>query len=357
MSKRDHNALAIDFIKEHTEKRASQAQQVLKHICEMSNISQTQLTSFTAQIQEQACIAIHFHPYRLNVQGQSVLELLTESKRYKSQFETNISNGALDPTTGGKREQWENLLFGNTYHQSISLANRPKYGALDLWRFSDGPAPRFGSCFFVSKPHLSQYATFTYLDSHLNPDVKGTINCFEDILASLLSEAFERDFAVGQTNIRPHQLLDQVSKRLNTSDHFVYQGAPSRNLNHYIEAQIHTDIQLDTDVDYLVADYAYKHTKYEKDLKLLCEKCEIELIWNKGFQLALVDVPDHFRGKEMPQVAKEIAINQSINAYVLAKAEQRYYQAKTDVALLQHQLQQLKYLWHTLVKYGVPINL
>lgn len=353
---RDYNQFALNFIETYAKQRVEKARSSLAQVCKMSNISQEQLTHFISLIQRKASIAVHFHPYRLNKQGQGVLKSLIDSKHYKSQFETNISNGALDPTKGGKREQWENTLFGNTYNQSVKLANKPKYGALDLWRFSDGPAPRFGSCFFVLKPHLSQYATFTYLDSHLNPDAKGTIHCFEVILESLLSEAFERDFAIGKANIRPHQLLEQVSKRLNTNYSQFSQEAPSRNLNHYIEAQIHTHIQLDTDVDYLVADCAYKYTEYEKDLKLLCEKCEIELIWNKGFQLAAIDVPHHFRGKEMPKIAEQIAINQSISAYALAKAEQRYYQAKTDSPMLQNQLQQLKYLWHTLVKYGLPIN-
>ncbi|HAS47624.1 MAG TPA: DUF3626 domain-containing protein [Microscillaceae bacterium] len=355
MSERDHNRSAIEFIEAYARQKSAQAHKSLAHVCEMSNISQEQLVFFIAQIQAQANIVVHFHPYRLNEKGKSVLELLIESKRYKSQFETNLSNGALDPKVGGKRDQWENLLFGNTYDSSINVTNRPKYGALDLFRFSDGPAPRFGSCFLVLKPQLTQYATFTYLDSHLNPEAKGTIRSFESILANLLLEAFERDFAIGYHNIRPHQLLDQVTKRLHTSYDQVCFEPSSRNLNHYIEAQIHTDIQLDKDVDCLVADYAYQHTEYEKDLALLCEKCEIKLIWNKGLQLAIAEVPNHFRGKEMPLLAQQVAIDQYIHAYALAKAEQSYLQATTDPSLLAHQLQQLKYLWHILVKYGQPI--
>ena len=30
-----------------------------------------------------------------------------------------------------------------------SASERPKYGSLELVRFPDGPAPRFGSCYFV----------------------------------------------------------------------------------------------------------------------------------------------------------------------------------------------------------------
>lgn len=356
MSTRDYNHSALNFIEAYTQQRITLAQNALNHICEMSHISQIQLETFIYQIQKKARIAVHFHPYRLNQQGKNVLELLVESKRYQSQFESNLSNGALDPKIGGKRDQWESLLFGNTVNSGMMLANRPKYGALDLFRPSDGPAPRFGSCFFVLKPHINQYATFTYLDSHLNPDSRGTIHYIKDILASLLSESFERDFALGQAHIRPHQLLPQVNIRLNTPYTHIGSGALSHNLDHYIEAQIHTDIRLDVDVDYLVVDQAFKQTEYEKNLTALCEKCEIELIWNKGRQLSIDAVPDYFRGNTMPLLARQIAVDQTVNAYTLAKAEQQYQQALQDHKLFEQQLQQLKYLWHTLVKYGVPIQ-
>ncbi|MGQ7111171.1 DUF3626 domain-containing protein, partial [Escherichia sp. TWPC-MK] len=30
----------------------------------------------------------------------------------------------------------------------------------------DGPAPRFGSCYFLLSPKVSSRSTYTYLDSH-----------------------------------------------------------------------------------------------------------------------------------------------------------------------------------------------
>jgi hypothetical protein len=58
-------------------------------------------------------------------------------------------------------------LFGGAYHcDDATNAQRPKYGALDLMRHPDGPAPRFGSCYFLLKPAVAARCTFTYLDSH-----------------------------------------------------------------------------------------------------------------------------------------------------------------------------------------------
>ena len=62
----------------------------------------------------------------------------------------------------------------------------------------DGPAPRFGSCYFLLYPEVSRRSTFTYLDSHQNPTEKGTYEAFEMILAALLKEAYVREFAVGE---------------------------------------------------------------------------------------------------------------------------------------------------------------
>lgn len=37
----------------------------------------------------------------------------------------------------------------------------------------DGPAPRFGSCYFLLSPKVSSRSTYTYLDSHQDPKEKG----------------------------------------------------------------------------------------------------------------------------------------------------------------------------------------
>jgi Protein of unknown function (DUF3626) len=45
-------------------------------------------------------------------------------------------------------DAWENTLFGSAYHaDGVTSSERPKYGALELVRYQDGPIPRFGSCY------------------------------------------------------------------------------------------------------------------------------------------------------------------------------------------------------------------
>lgn len=105
----------------------------------------------------------------------------------------------------------------------------------------DGPAPRFGSCYFLLYPEVSRRSTFTYLDSHQNPTEKGTYEAFEMILAALLKEAYVREFAVGEPNLTPPQLVERM-RRLGEPIPNPAMKKPSRNLNHYIEAQVHGDI-------------------------------------------------------------------------------------------------------------------
>ena len=354
---RHYNQLAIDYIENYSKERIEQATDIIDNICEMSNISKSNLANTTRLISDKARIAIHFHPYRLDSSSKSVLELLHQEGQYKSQFETKISNGSLTAYIGGKRDLWENVLFGQVFSSNnIGLSDRPKYGALDLLGHFDGASPRFGSCYFLLKPELTKYTTFCYLDSYANPKEKGTLRVFDDILASLLSECFERSFALGEHNIRPHQLLAKINQNLNLEHRKPFDKIPSRNLNHYIEAQVHTSINLKDDVDYLVADSSFKNTEYEQKLEQLCHKYQIELAWYKGFELPSAEVPNHFRGSKMPMVAEQIAENGKINAYILGKAEKRYQQIIQDEKQLKIKLQELKYLWHILVQYGNLLN-
>jgi len=349
--------LAIEYIEGYSKKRIDQVLDSIIHVCTMSNISENDINQLINNIKNKARIGIHFHPYRLNSESKNVLELLIESGIYKNQFETKISNGSLTAFEGGKRDLWENVLFNDLFSSNqISISARPKYGSLDLLGHSDGPSPRFGSCYFLLKPELSKYSTFTYLDSYTNPKEKGTINFFDEILSSLLLECFERDYALGEKNVRPHQLLKKIHDTLNSENLSLSFRPPQSNLNHYIEAQIHTQIFLETDVDFLIADPSFKHTEYEKRMHHLCDKYQIELKWNQGFQLDVANVPNHFRGNTMPILAEQIAIDKKINAYVIGQAEMNYTKEIKNHTQLQSKLQGLKYLWHTVVNYGKSVK-
>ena len=107
---------------------------------------------------------------------KSVAEALFEQGIYKSQFETLLSNGSVSAYPGGERDLWEQRIFGGAYQlEGVTNDQRPKYGALNLMLHPDGPAPRFGSCYFLLSPKVSSRSTYTYLDSHQDPKRKGDL--------------------------------------------------------------------------------------------------------------------------------------------------------------------------------------
>lgn len=179
------NKSAIKYIEDNARQFVADSRSIIENIRLMSNISISSLEEVLYKIQSFARVCVHFHPDRLNNRNESVVNSLLQSGFYQSQFESGLSNGKLSPEIGGPRDKWENDLFGEAYSRpNLTVAERPKYGALDLLCFPDGTAPRFGSCYFVLKPEVTQRCTFSYFDSYRNPKEKGTLNVFENIFFS-----------------------------------------------------------------------------------------------------------------------------------------------------------------------------
>ncbi|WP_144210987.1 DUF3626 domain-containing protein [Shewanella donghaensis] len=329
-----------------------QANSVIKNVLLMSDIPTSEVQQAMQALNSFGQVALHFHPDRIDSRGVTVAAGLLKDGFYKSQFETHISNGQLSPELGGPRDHWENQLFGHRYS---GIKQRPKYGALDLGLCSLGPAPRFGSCYFMTTSQVLSRCTFSYLDSYRLPKEKGTLQYFEVILAALLSEAFERQYALGVANIKPAGVISHMRQQLPLGVKPRFDRLPLCNLDHYIEAQIHGDVSLDRDIGYLVADPSFKDTDTSDCLHELCAEYDIELLWHKGYQLHVDNVAKDFRGASMPEVAKAIAEEGVINARIIGQAaaaltlkpvswSERGKQAQ--------QLQQLKLMWHMLVKFG-----
>ncbi len=142
-------------------------------------------------IREHARVVVHFHPDRLGTTPTSVAEALLEGGLYRNQFETGRSSGGLAPSSGGPRDSWERVLFGRAYQmEGVSAAERPKYGALELIRFPDGPIPRFGSCYLVLRPTVSSRTSFTFAGSEdpLAPERLGLIDGLDSVMAALFAE-------------------------------------------------------------------------------------------------------------------------------------------------------------------------
>lgn len=348
---------AIAHIRNSAMSRKTQAIHTIDHILRMSNFPRSKFDHLIEQTKSNARVAFHFHPDRLDPQMKSVAEAILECGIYKSQFETLISSGSVSAHPGGARDLWESQLFGGAYQQQgVDNSQRPKYGALDLLSHPHGPSPRFGSCYFLLKPEVTQRCTFTYRDSHLDPKEKGTLEEFDDILASLLSDSFSDELALGM-RLRPPQLFERLSASLKSAIDEGRQISHHRNLDHYIEAQVHGEVSLGADVDDLIADPSFKETAIGKCLEDICQKYDIHLRWHSGFVLQTSKVPSDFRGATMPSLAKRVAPEGQLNVKMIGDAAaslRKNPESWIDRGTESDVLQELKLLWHVLLKYGAP---
>jgi hypothetical protein len=150
-----------------------------------------------------------------------------------------------------------------------------------------------------------------------------------------------------------HLLADLATPRTDPADLDV-----GRVLDTQIEAQVHGPVDLQSDVELLVADPAFAATTTGEILRQLSARYRFPLRWHCGFQLPVTEVPDDFRGAAMPRLAQRIAGNDgTLDAAVIGVAEAslrhdpdtwRDWGSQADT------LQHLKQLWHVLVHYGVP---
>ncbi|MBO9129558.1 DUF3626 domain-containing protein [Bacillus sp. 165] len=348
--------LALEHITKYARNHKQKAKDTINHILKMSNISDEVFENAVGNVKSHARIGLHFHPDRPDSTMKSIAEALLEQGIYKSQFETLLSNGSVSAYPGGARDLWEERIFGGAYQlEGATNDQRPKYGALNLMLHPDGPAPRFGSCYFLLSPKVSHRSTYTYLDSHQDPKEKGTYKELDMILAALLEEAFLRDFAIGERNLTPVRLISHLLVNLKQPFADPAEQEPSRNLNHYIEAQIHGDISLKEDVEVLVADSSFRGTHVGGILEQMCFTYSIDLYWRPGFTLIAEETPRDFRGPTMPSLASRIAQKKYINANIIgcAAMDLKLNPASwSDRGTYEEVLQELKLMWHVLVKYG-----
>jgi len=322
--------------------------EVSNMILYQANIDKKLFESFQENIKKHARIALHFHPDRETQNGKTVTQGLIEMGQYKNQFETNLSAGSLSANEAGGRNKWESELFMGALDQA-KPSERPKYGSLNLTLPEGGSSPRFGSCYFMLKPKVKERATFSYGDSHQSPKEIGTINQFELITSALLNDLFTRETALGEQNLGVYNFLSLANTLLPHSTDFSKYKGFSRNLDFYIEAQVHGEILLSEDVDMLVADYSFSGTAIGNQLEVLCSTFGIKLNWNSGLALVAKDFPINFRGKEVPAYAEKISKEGVVNASVIGQAAQQ-------VDKTAQELQMLKYLWHCLVRFGKCIK-
>ena len=291
-------------------------------------------------------ITVSFHPDRLLADGRTVAERLVLDARYRSQFETGISNGGLTAFPGGDREVWEQRMFGGAYPPSVAV-DRPVYGGLNLAGHCDGASPRFGSCFLRLDPAMSARATFSHGDSVTEPTVVGTADAFGGIWAALLSSVARTGSALGLRASSPAAWVQALA---------VARAEPGRCLDDYVEAQVHGGLPLGAGVTAVVADPSFAGTPTGA---LLAELAP-ELRWHPGFVLGPDEFGEELRGPVAPVLAAFVASRYGadhVDAALVGRAARSVVREPAEWARFgppAEVLQQLKYLWHILVLRGRP---
>jgi hypothetical protein len=351
---------AIECVAANARARRDDSIATQQHICRMSDITLEEWRGVRSLIQQSARVALHFHPDRPCADGETVALRLLREGRYRSQYETGISNGGLSAHPGGRRDICEERLFGGAYHTpGAAAAERPKYGALELLRQAAGPSPRFGSCYIVLSREVSRRSTFTHLDSHEDPKDVGTLDELDAVLAAVLRDAFSRECVFGVGNLPVPLLVRRIQNEARLPIGTRGWAAPTRNLDYYIEAQVHGDIDLAADVEALVIDPSFRGTETGETLLSLGKAIGVKPGWHHGYRLEPHEVPRDFRGPTMPSLAERVAPTGFVDAGaigVAVRALHRDPDAWRDRGSVGEVLQELKLLWHVLVRYGHAVR-
>ena len=293
-------------------------------------------------------LTVNFHPDRIARDGRSVAAGLLGHGTYRSQWETGISAGSRSARPGGERHRFERDFFAGTYDDADpASAPHPVYGAWDLTLDDHGGSPRFGSCFLVLHPHVRERTTMCVGDTHAGPRDAGTFDEPWSILAGLAEQA-----AAG--NLLNRRL--GIDALLSVLDGQQLQRSASRDLDGYVEAQIHGGVDLADDVEAIVLDPSFRGTDVEQALATAARRDRFELAWHRGSELAVDDVPADFRGPTMPPLARTVADPEVIlraRAIGVAAAALAYTEPGPMGDPTESTPQQLKYLWHTLLAHGL----
>ena len=247
----------------------------------------------------------NFHPDRM-VDGSTVMKRLAKEGRYRSQFETGVSNGGLTAFEGGDRWVWESRIFGGAY-DGMPAAQRPVYGALNHRGRPVGGSHRFGSCHVRLRPEVIDRSTFCYPDSVFDPTNFGVADACD-----LISRADDADASAD-----PPDLLDD-----------------------YVEGHVHGPVLISTDVEAVVLDPSFRETRVQEEAEGL--GCPIE--WHHGFALPVSELDRHrdYRGQEFVRLAMQLADGGILTPRVIGDA------ARSG----DHDDQALKRVWHILARFG-----
>ncbi len=363
---------ALDAVRRAAGRRREYDRARLVSVLDSTGSSVAAYESALETVRERARVVVHFHPDRIAADGRIVARGLLEDGVYRNQFETKLSAGSRSAHEGGERDRWEQALFDAAYQApGTTPFERPKYGSLELVRHPDGPAPRFGSCYFVLDAAVSHRTTFTFAGSEQPEAVEraGTIDELDGVMVALLEEVAAArgatvawpPFVVSTLGLGPTTvtaLLERITRELSQPRHFDAAQPPGRVLDSCIEAQIHGTIDLRRDVDTVVIDPSFRGTATGEAIDRLCRTHAIDHAAHGGFRLDVARVPDDFRGPAMPRLAERVARDGILHAAAIGIAEAELRADPSSFGehgSFDEVLQQLKQLWHVLVHFGRTI--
>lgn len=353
-SSRAANA-ALMFLKEKCAGNAEVTRKSLLALLREEGVSEKNYLEVLDVIKANTRIAIHFHPERLTNTGISVAQGLFNIGRYLTQFETGISSGSPTGFAGGVRDEWEHTFFGACYHQSeVGVAGRPKYGALMLATYPDGPAPRFGSSYLVLHSDVNKRSTYTYGGNQDDLAWKrtGSWDHLDSIFLPVLKDLKERGSVLGSQGVTVKEYLELLkvdAVRLGRSSRL------SNALDSYVEAQIHGPICLASDVEKIVVDHSFHSTKLEGILVKLATRYNLELNWYNGYTAEVSAMPAEFRGYEIGSLINRIAGDGHLTAAKIGTASNSFHRTPDDWAKWRNSGEALTYfrrVWHALVYHG-----
>lgn len=223
-----------------------------------------------------------------------VIESMVADGSYRSQFVTGVSNGGLTAFEGGDRWRWESRLFAQEYDDRPAAA-RPVYGVWNRREDIYGGGIRFGSSYFRLKPDAVERSTFCFPDSARDPEHFGD----QSLLEHLCRLADESGFD---------------------------------DLDEYVEAHVHGDVRLDTDVDAVVLDPSFIGTPVEDAASRL--GCPVE--YHPGFRATADDFDPSYRGQHIVDLAR--TLGPDLTPQLLGSAA--------------HHGQPIKQVWHCLARFG-----
>ncbi|MFG1848124.1 DUF3626 domain-containing protein [Micromonospora carbonacea] len=352
-------AAALTHVRRSALRRRPAARAVIaRHLAACDGGHQPQ--ELTAAVGAHGRLTVNFHPDRLLADRRTVADALAAQGVYRSQFVTGISNGGLTAFPGGDRDRWEEAMFGGAY-QGVGVlpADRPTYGGLNLLDHPDGACPRFGSCHLRLRPQVLDRATFCFGDSHLEPPHLGTVDVPEPVLAELLDATAGTGVSLGVAGTDPATLV----RALLRDGRDAWRAGPNaRALDDYVEAQIHGEVVLGRDVEAFVLDPSFAGTRVGRVLTDLAARHGVALHWHAGFELPVDGVDAGFRGPGIPPLAARVHAEfarpgEPVDAALIGRAaasavtEPGRWADRGPVAVT---LQDLKMLWHVLVRFGGP---